>query len=420
MKRKILLLACLLFPGMLLAQAGYDKNYHSLTSGNITADKNFYLITAIDQSPEVKKAIISNNELAAIYKTRRDAIHKIATAKDAHPYVDTVFTKFTWDVEQDSISIDHAIRGLYKAHPAPFDELINKQLRPSGYYQRFITLDNIDFFLKAWSQYFRGVNYIISQYGLGWKLRYPNIDSASYNVHSKLYSQIIDPMFNLLDEQEMTTFYEPSLKIAMQLMDANDRDEPSRFEPLEAGENKAAAAQVKKTDWSKYLYTAMMVPGAGPDIYNVPLSYGGKIRCTLVAERFKKGMAPFIIVSGGYCHPFHTPYCEAIEMKKYLITKFAIPESAIIIEPQARHTTTNFRNADRLMIRYGIPTNKKALCVTASDQADYIMNKGFDNRNMKELGYLPYTEKTAVSVHDISYYPVMESLHADPLDPLDP
>jgi hypothetical protein len=152
----------------------------------------------------------------------------------------------------------------------------------------------------------------------------------------------------------------------------------------------------------------------------VALSPGGKMRCELAAERFKKGIAPFIILSGGNCHPFHTPYNEAIEMKKYLLSRLAISETAIIIEPQARHTTTNFRNANRLMIRYGIPTDKPALCVTTSDQAGYIENPRFDVRNRTELGYLPYHDKQRLSVHEVVFYPVMESLHIDPADPLDP
>jgi hypothetical protein len=48
------------------------------------------------------------------------------------------------------------------------------------------------------------------------------------------------------------------------------------------------------------------------------------------------------------------------------------------------------------------------------------MNKAFDMRNQRELGYLPYRDKKSISNHDIVFYPVMESLHMDPLDPLDP
>ena len=109
-------------------------------------------------------------------------------------------------------------------------------------------------------------------------------------------------------------------------------------------------------------------------------------------------------------------------MKKYLMTKEGVPEKAIIMEPQARHTTTNLRNAGRLMIRYGIPITKPSDIVSTRSQIDYIAipQQHFDERNMHELGYLPYRDKNRVSTHDVSFYPVMESLQMDPLDPLDP
>jgi hypothetical protein len=107
-------------------------------------------------------------------------------------------------------------------------------------------------------------------------------------------------------------------------------------------------------------------------------------------------------------------------MQQCLINQHGIPASAIIIEPQARHTTTNFRNAARLMVRYGIPIDKIALCITTVDQTDYIENANFDKRNMRELGYLPYRDKKRLSTHEISFYPVLDCLHMDPNDPLDP
>lgn len=100
--------------------------------------------------------------------------------------------------------------------------------------------------------------------------------------------------------------------------------------------------------------------------------------------------------------------------------KYNIPEDAILIDPHARHTTTNFRNADRLIFRYGIPADKPDLFITSKSQHDYVMNKNFDIRNTHELGYLPYRDKKSISNHDVVFYPVMESLHMDPLDPLDP
>jgi len=87
-----------------------------------------------------------------------------------------------------------------------------------------------------------------------------------------------------------------------------------------------------------------------------------------------------------------------------------------------RHRRGVVRNANRLMIRYGIPVTMPSDIVSTRSQIDYIdLPQGrFDQRNLRELGYLPYKEKQRVGTHEVSYYPVMESLHIDPYDPLDP
>ena len=83
--------------------------------------------------------------------------------------------------------------------------------------------------------------------------------------------------------------------------------------------------------------------------------------CRLAALQYAKGVAPFIVTSGGKVHPYKTKFCEATEMKRYLVEKLHIPANAIIVDPHARHTTTNMRNAARLIYRYGIPLIKPAL-----------------------------------------------------------
>ena len=95
------------------------------------------------------------------------------------------------------------------------------------------------------------------------------------------------------------------------------------------------------------------------------------------AQLFLEHKAPLIILSGGHVHPMQTPFNEAIEMKKYVMEKFKIPEKSILIEPYARHTTTNFRNAARLVFRYGIPTDLKALVTSSEDHITIVTKEGF-------------------------------------------
>ena len=399
--------------------AGYDKNYHFLHSDNLVADKNFYLLTVIEHTPAVSKLITTNSILQTILTNRVTELKQHANDTCSMPA--SLLTGFRYNT-QDSTQIDGAFKELYSTNKSVFDAMINTHLRPSGYYQRFVGLSNQELLLKAWAQYVYGINYIIDQFGFGKKLRFPRIDTANYVVTSRYYRGVMKDMFSLLDEHtdDMKLFYQPSLAVAMRLMDANDRDEPARFEPMEQKDNKKAFDRIKLIQWDKYKYATIVIPGNGPELFTTPISPDNKIHCEIAAERYLKGWAPFIIVSGGYCYPFRGPYCEAIQMKKYLMEKFNIPENAIIIDPHARHTTTNFRNANRLIIRYGIPVDKQSVFITAKMQASSVKSDLFDKRNMHDLGYLPYRDKTGISNHDITFYPTYESLHMDPLDPLDP
>ncbi len=423
--KKLCLIFCLLFSiNLLLAQpgSGFKKEYSFLHSGNVVSDKNFYLLTAIQYSPELQNILKKNEFLKSILSSKLGSLKQGIIDSCNSP--DCLLDNFKW-TNNDSVKLDLAIRELYLKNPKMFDQLINKHLRPSGCYERFVKLTNLDFLLKAWGQYIVGVNNIIDQFGLGRKMRYPRIDSASYDAHGDYYRGVLKSMLEYIgEESSLDVFYQPSQRVALQLMDINDRDEPARLEPLELHDNKQAIEQIKRTNWDAFRYASIEVPGSGPDVYTLAISPICKIRCCLAALRYRHGWAPFIIVSGGYVHPFHTQNCEAMEMKKYLMQKLSIPESAIIIEPQARHTTTNLRNVNRLIYRYGIPADKLSVFVSTKSQVDWVMdqlpNQNFDNRCIVELGYLPYRDKKRISGQDMSFYPTRESLHMDPYDPLDP
>lgn len=421
MNRNLLIFGLLLIVQPLLAQspAGFQPAYQLMSSGNRVADKNFYLLTVIQHTPTVQQLLARDARLQTIQKQRVELIK--AHVQDTCRTPVSLVTGFRWSAA-DSLQLISTIQTLYEQNRAVFDKLINSHLRPSGCYQRFASMPNGELLARAWGQYVLGINYTIDQFGLGKKMRYPRIDSANYPVNGRYYRTVLKDIFAYLAEQAdtMTLFYQPSLAVAMQLMDVNDRDEPARHEPMEQRDNQKAFIQAKQTVWKNYRYAAIVVPGNGPELTTTPLSPLNKMRLDMVVGRYRKGWAPFIVVSGGYCYPFRGPYAEAVEMKRYLMQKHGLPESAIIIDPHARHTTTNLRNANRLMIRYGFPTDKVCVFVTTQSQTDYASNAAFDERNRRELGYLPYRDKKRISPHDIEFYPTLESLHMDPNDPLDP
>jgi len=109
-----------------------------------------------------------------------------------------------------------------------------------------------------------------------------------------------------------------------------------------------------------------------------------------------------------------------VEMKNSLVRDFGVPANAIIIEPHARHTTTNLRNVARLIYRYGMPFDRPALVTTDSFQSTYIESDGFAKRCDQELGYQPARIGRRISMFDLEVTPRIESLQIDPRDPLDP
>ena len=96
-----------------------------------------------------------------------------------------------------------------------------------------------------------------------------------------------------------------------------------------------------------------------------------------------------------------------------------IPVNAILIDPHARHTTTNMRNTVRMMYRYGIPFDKVALTCTTRGQSTMI-EKTLIARCMKELNEAPYKPGNRISETEMEFYPLVEALQIYPREPMDP
>jgi len=358
-------------------------------------DKNFYFLSTLERLPAVKQ----DPTLARIAAEKRKALTDPINA-----------LKWT-DDEIEEVEI--ALRSL-KIAEAP--------LRRSGVFIRYQSKSAEELVDQAWVDAARGINQIIDTYGAGIPPRYPLIDSVSFDVKSDAYRRLIQVIASVEedDPSKLELFFQPSLHFALALLDANQRDEAGRLEPLETGENAAALRRIKTTQWTRFPYSAIVVPGAGTDRESISLGAWGKLRLALAAKRYRDGKAPFILVSGGYVHPNQTAHCEALEMKKSLLKDFGIPASAVIVEPHARHTTTNLRNAARLMYRYGMPFDRKALITTDQYQSTYIESPVFKERCIKELGYEPHALLGRTTTFDLAWTPRIDSLQFDSADPLDP
>ena len=381
-------------------------------------DKNFYLLSAIENHPKVRSALLTDKDLSEVNAER----HQYLSLALRSCKGDAVCTmrSLLWTEEEVRI-VSFALERLYH-DDSSVRELVDKDLRPTGTYVLYENQNGEALLANAWEICARGINNIIAVYGQGEAPRYPLIDAISFDVHSVDFQQKITSMAQNLSEETPSSglFFSTSLKAALQLLTMNRRDEAGREEPMEIAGNAAAIRTIPSIQWSKYPYSVIVVPGAGPTDPNVALSEAGRSRTALAAKAYHAGKAPFILVSGGYVHPAQTRFAEALEMKKALLADYQVPEEAILIDPHARHTTTNMRNAVREIFRYKIPMNKLALVISNKGQIDSIASKAFAYRCLKEMGYLPYKITDHPSDTSLVFLPQIESLQQDPLDPLDP
>lgn len=267
----------------------------------------------------------------------------------------------------------------------------------------------------------QGVNVILGTYGLGQVPVYPAIDGAGTIAPAERASwlQAAAALSNLPRTASVQTF-DRAFDFALALLDGSTRTDAIGFLPLNGGTNAAAFAQARRTNWSNYRYSTLVIPGIGPELASMHLSPGGKYHLRMAAEQFARGEAAFIIVSGGRAHPFATPFVEAVEMRRALIERYAVPGNRIIIDAHARHTTTNMRNVARLIIEMGAPLDKPVLVVSNPSQSANIGSDAFVARNERELGYRPGTAGKRISPTALEWRVSTASNRIDPRDPLDP
>lgn len=401
---------------------GPSPAYRFKHSDDPVMDAGAYLLTLLSADPQARAAVAADPDLAAIaarLKATREALIPACRTSSACPVGQLMLS------DAEIARAGDALARL--AQPgAPLAPLVQAQMRPSGRFQKHAALGDAALMRAAWMETAAGVNRLVRVYALGEKPRYPEIDSMSYDpVEPRFRGLLRGALEGEVDDPPTDPPLAPWSRFAFDLLVLNQRDEAARYdrpgsELAEAGENAAAFARARKTDWRAKPYTAIVVPGLGLDTGETRLSPGGLFRVRLAARRWREGQAPFLIVSGGHVHPNKTPWAEAIEMKKALVEQFGVPPEAVFVDPYARHTTTNIRNAVRILFRAGAPMDRPMLITTSQDQSRGIEAPAFATRNTNELGYVPLSQARRLSPVDLAALPNIVSLHADLTDPLDP
>jgi len=398
-------------------QSSPDPHYKLISGGNYVQSKNYYLLTLFTELPEVKTLLANDQQLSSLAAGKRIKMEGAFKNCDnkVSCYIDAV--KFSQDEIQQ---LSKRLGELYQKDNG-LGKLVKEHLIPSGCYSLFSGIGEKEMLIKAWEQDAKALNFTVGVYAEGKKPNYDRIDSISFNVRSKGYPELLslNTGLSLGETKNNNLFFSPVLNFALHSLEINRRNRAADVEPMGETVNKQAIDYAKKIKWDQYKYTVILVPGAGPDDKDTELSAQGMLRCRLAAVQYKKGLAPFVMVSGGCVHPYQTKYNEAIEMKKFMIDVLHLPEKAILLEPHARHTTTNLRNCARLIFRYGFPMNKPCISSTAKSQSFYITDV-VPERCTAELGYVPYTNGKRLSDTEAEFYPLPSALQIDFDEPMDP
>lgn len=272
--------------------------------------------------------------------------------------------------------------------------------------------------LGAWHWYANATNRMLSVYGKNATPMYPD-DAMAYNVTGTEWQNYVNQTraWQLFSGVESAPL--DAIHTAVELLDVNLRDDALRWNKVWNGVNKPAREYMKDVDWSKYKYSAILVPGEGPERLDEPLSPMGKLRLRIARKSFERGEAPVMILSGGSVHPMLTKYVEAEEMSSWLVHNLGFPEHKVIQETQARHTTTNLRNAARIVHKLDAPKGKPILVVTDEIQSAYITQE-LNPRSVKELGYELGQLGPRKNQYEVEYHPSNLTNIVDPHDPMDP
>jgi hypothetical protein len=402
------LFACLLINGYAAQQIANNPE-------SIIVQKALPLFAYIENSPQIDKLVKQDPELLKLAAQQKDRID-LALKKCAD--VSCLADALQWTQTEISAAGERMIRLSQSSEQF---RLFLAKLKKSGCYNLYASYSDPEFIKAAWDNAAGGVNQIMDIYVKGKKPFYAAIDSISFAPNDENFLKNVRNML----AKEMSSannknkaFFHFTLHAAVNVLIMNGRDEAARYEPLNEGLNKTAFENLKNVTWDKYQYSAILVPGQGPDKEGESIAPMSIERCKLAAKYYRDGLAPFLIVSGGHVHPNKTPFSEAVEMKKYLVKELSVPENAILVEPHARHTTTNMRNAARLIYRFSMPDDKKMLIVTDPQQNAFLL--GMERRFMSELKCVPYRDLKKLTEETSEYYPTKNALQTNSLDPLDP
>jgi hypothetical protein len=142
-------------------------------------DKNFFVLSLLE------RAHPSDAELNDLLRAKQDVLRTCADV--------ACFTSKMRFSDDEISRAATALNRLYRSDAA-LREMTNGDLRRSGTYVRYQAKDGEALLDAAWRDAALGINKVIDVYGSGNAPRYAEIDSAAFDVKSKAYAQLVQPL----------------------------------------------------------------------------------------------------------------------------------------------------------------------------------------------------------------------------------
>ena len=234
------------------------QNLNAQGKLQVIAEKNYRLLSLLQNDPATAKLIVNDSILAQVTHTKIAAIRSaISICKDTRCVTESL--KFS---DQEIKTVGGRLSALYQDGNA-LGKLVEQKLVTSGAYSLYNGLDRNELLLKAWKQDAEGINHAIAVYAEGIKPNYPDIDSISFNVHQKGYEQfaVYAASMVLQEAENSNLFFSSSMDAALLFLDLNERYDAATYEPMNIAINKLALQKSKEIQWNNYSYTLILIPG---------------------------------------------------------------------------------------------------------------------------------------------------------------
>ncbi len=407
------LLAALLMPA---AAAAQDPRGQVAPFADTLATRVFPLFAMLRTAPGWREALFADPVLRRVAAERAKRVPQ----EGCSPAPDCLTAGWLW-TPAEIATVEARLRVLMR-DPARANALVTRTMRPLGRFARYAALDDAGMVAAAWRDAAVASNRIVAVYARGEAPRYPKIDGIIFDPAAADFAVVLEAhgVATAAMAGEGDLFFHPVQRYATALLQMNERIDAGGFRPLLGGENAATVHTIAATDWSRHRHSALLVFGHGPEDAQSRTGVMGHIRLAIAADLYAKGLAPFVIVSGGNVHPNRTPFNEAVEMKRLLVTHHGVPANRILIEPHARHTTTNLRNCARLLLAAPFPADHPALVVSDHRTIQYIGSEVLARRNVEEMGIQPGRLSPGPNRFTLRFVPDAAAFHAEATDPLDP